>query len=168
MSKAGRTEGPCAPLFYAAAALLLISAKITTAQTVDLSTLELCASLKTQELKLACFEAIVANSQVTPEVTPVVSVTPSDEDFGREQLAAPDQEEKKEVIKAMVIDVTQGYNKSLYFHLANGHIWRQIEPRRFQYPKQGDFEVSISQGMMGDYRLRIGDNGRMVRIRRVQ
>jgi len=98
----------------------------------------------------------------------MVSGTPSDNDFGREQLTAPDQEQKKEVIKAMVVDVTQGYNKLLYFHLANGHVWRQIEVRRFQYPKSGEFEINISRGMMGEYRMRIGDKGQMVRIRRVE
>lgn len=266
MTKARRTEGPCAPLFYSGAALLLLSAKITTAQSVDLATLELCTGLETEALKLACFEAIiadarasdeptpeaevavapeeksvaledevavagepvnapvavepgidvaaarvippaasepvpvlagsqavpdatpvasatpstadvgrkeatapvVADSEGVPEIAPTVSVTPSAEDFGREQLAAPDMEEEQAVLRATVIDVSQGSRKNLYFHLANGQVWRQIEARRFQYPKKGEFEVSISQGMMGDYRLRIGDNGRMVRIRRVQ
>jgi len=266
MTIARRIEGPRAPLFYSGAALLVLIAKVATAQTVDLSTLELCASLETPELTLACFEAIiadatasdvqvpevavavtpenrpvaleaevaagsepvsapaaggpeidvaaapvnppaasepvpvVANSRVPPDATPVVSATPSTadvgrkqpaapvmagsqavpdaapvasttpstEDFGREQLAAGDSGEEKEVLRATVIDVSQGSRNNLYFHLANGQVWRQIESRRFQYPKQGDFEVGISKGMMGDYRLRIGDNGRMVRIRRVQ
>lgn len=252
MTKARRSEGPCAPLFYSAAAMLLLFGKISTAQTVDLSTLELCASLETPEFKLACFEALIATGrtpaaevpevdvaggaesapvatepevpvavtpenapaavepevavavtrenasaaiepevaavagapenapdaietepdtadiQVATETTAMVSGTPSDNDFGREQLTAPDQEQKKEVIKAMVVDVTQGYNKLLYFHLANGHVWRQIEVRRFQYPKSGEFEINISRGMMGEYRMRIGDKGQMVRIRRVE
>ena len=168
MSKARRSEGPRAPLFYAAAAFLLLSGKIAAPQTVDLATLELCAGLETQRLRLACFEAIIASSKTPETRQPVASVTPSGEDFGREQLAALDQGEEKQVIKAIVVDVTQGSSKLLYFHLANGQVWRQIEPRRFQYPKQGDFEVSISQGVMSEYRLRIGDNGRMVRIRRVE
>ncbi len=223
MSKAVLKEGLRAPLFYSAAALLLLSAKIATAQTVDLATLEICAGLETQELKLACFEAITASgktpeirqrkavdsplsdqpvaeieavpdavepavataaapenppvasepppadhSPVAAEVASVASVMPAEEDFGRAQLAAPDQGEEKPVIKAMVVDVTQGSSKRLYFHLANGQVWRQIEPRHFQYPKQSDFEVGISKGMMSEYRLRIGDNGRMVRIRRVE
>ena len=266
MTKARRTEGPCAPLFYSGAALLLLSAQVTTAQTVDLATLELCAGLETEALKLTCFEAIIADarasdepapeaevavmpenkpvaleaevavaseavsapaatepdidgvaangnppaasasvpvvaaSQAAPDATPVVSTMPSTEDlareqlpapaapgsqavpdaipvasttrstedFGREHLAAAEPEENEEVFRATVIDVSQGSRKNLYFHLANGQVWRQIEARRFQYPKKGEFEVSISQGMMGDYRLRIGDNGPMVRIRRVQ
>ena len=170
MTRAGRLEGPRAPLFYSAAALLLLSAKMTTAQTVELSALELCAGLEKQELKLACFEAIIAAARTpaaqVPEAAAVVA--PENEPAPIEpEVAAPDQGEKKGIIKAMVVDVTQGSSKLLYFHLANGHVWRQIEPRRLQYPKSGNFEVSISQGVMGAYRLRIGDNGRLVSIRRV-
>ena len=239
MSKAVLKEGPRAPLFYFAAALLLLSAKIATAQTVELATLEMCAGLETQELKLACFEAIIASSttpdirqpeavdsplsdqpvaeigavpdavepavatsaapenppvaiepppadhsQVAPEVASVASVMPAEEEFGFfkklakgvkkvvkkvvRPIAKVDQGEEKQVIKAIVVDVTQGSSKLLYFHLANGQVWRQIEPRRFQYPKQSDFEVSISEGFMSEYRLRIGDNGQMVRIRRIE
>jgi hypothetical protein len=78
------------------------------------------------------------------------------------------QEEYKKTIKATVVDVTQGFNKDLRFHLANGQVWRQIEPRHLQYPKNRDFEIKISQGMLGAYRMRIGKNGRMVKIRRTQ
>ena len=69
MTKARRKEGPRAPLFYSAAALLLLAGKITTAQTVDLSALDYCAGLETEDLKLACFEAIIASSKTpdTPE-----------------------------------------------------------------------------------------------------
>ena len=178
----------------------MMSAKITTAQTVELSTLELCAGLETRELMLACFEAIIvagrapaaplperaaivvaenvqmpvepqrhaAKGPVTRETNGVISRTPSTVDVGREHLAAPDQEEKTEIIKAVVVEVKKGYNRTLYFHLANGHVWRQMESRHFQYPKHGAFDVNISQGVMGDYRLRIGEKGRMLRIRRVQ
>jgi len=252
--------------------LLLISADIATAQTVDLSTLEICAGLETQELKLACFEAITASGKTpeirqreavdsplsdqpvaeiearpeaqppaevmpqeapavdaalestpaavststaavtvtteppvevmpqeapavdaTPESTPAavatwtaaVAVTPepsaatvtttpeplASSQLGEEHLDRPEADKKAnedEVFHATVTEVTRGRNKILYFHFDNGQVWRQMEPRHFQYPKNGEFEIYITRGMMGDYRLRIGDNGRMVRIRRVQ
>lgn len=200
MTRARRKEGPWAPLFYSAAAFLLLSGKITTAQTVELSALELCAGLETQELVLACFEAIIVagrapaaqlseravvvaseNAQISvdPEpraarvaatsgTTDVNLRAPSADDNGRQPLALPDQEEKTKIIEAVVVGVKKSYNRTLYFHLANGHVWRQTEPRHFQYPKRGAFDVNISQGVMGDYRLRIGEKGRMVRVRRVQ
>jgi len=233
-------EGPRAPLFFSVIAFLL-SANIATAQTVDLSTLEHCAELETDSLKLACFEAIVSKGKIavtetptadavssTPAVVaevmngnespavveatsqaaesmtaPVVSGVPISSnapavdkpvesveaaprdtktsittdvapatgersvaaDLGREHLEARSDDE---IIKATVVDVTQGFNKDLRFHLANGQVWRQIEARHLQYPKNREFEIEISQGMLGAYRMRIGENGRMVKIRRIK
>jgi hypothetical protein len=132
-------EGPRAPLFCGAVVLLLW-ANLANAQTVDVSTLEVCSALETEALKLVCFEAIISKRRtVATEVSP-----------------------------AEAVDVTQGFNKDLRFHLASGQVWRQIEPRHLQYPKNRDFEIEISQGMMGGYRMRIGENGRMVKIRRTQ
>lgn len=206
-------EGPRAPLFYSAITLLL-SVNLAHAQTVDIATLEVCAALETEALKLACFEAIIskgiiavtevptvetevlqddpataieaevmltsevpvsieaaprdAKTSLTADVVPITTKRPVADDLGREQLAARDEEEQSEVIKATVVDVTQAYNKNLRFHLANGQVWRQIEPRHLQYPKNRDFEIKITRGMLGAYRMRIGENGRLVKIRRTQ
>jgi Txe/YoeB family toxin of Txe-Axe toxin-antitoxin module len=46
--------------------------------------------------------------------------------------------------------------------------WRQNEVRRSRYSNDQKFEATINKGMMGDYSMRIGDNSRLVRIRRVQ
>ncbi len=198
MSKARRSEGPRAPLFYSATCVfLLLSAVPASSQSVEVSALELCAGLATPELELACFEAIIASSQTpqpveagavatpvadqpvsqadaVPEVAPAVAATAAvmaNTEFGQEHLTLSEKNEedkKNEIFGATVTKVTRGHNKVLYFHLDNGHVWRQMEPRHFQYPKNGEFEINITRGMMGDYRMRIGDNGRMVRIRRVQ
>jgi hypothetical protein len=206
MSTVKRREGLRAPLFYTGAAVLLLLAGISTAQTTDQSALEACAGLETAELRLACFEAIVAAGRtadepaaeaeataveekapeveaiageemapaaaaVAPRAEPdVTEATSSADDFGREQLDIPEPEEER-VLTATVTDVSKGNYDVLYFHLANGQVWRQIEPRHFSYPKGVEFDVTISQGMMGEYRLRVGqpdDKGRMVRIRRVK
>ncbi len=237
MYKAVTKEGPRAPLFYSAAALLLLSGKITTAQTVDFATLEHCAGLETQDRKIACFEAIIAGSktpetrqpeaadslvsdqpvaeiEAMPEAEPPVEVMPQEEpavdvnsgsapavaamstaalsvtpepsaaavattpepvansQLGEEHLDRLETKEKAndedEVFHATVIDVTKGRNRILYFHFDNGQIWRQNEVRHLEYPRSGEFDINITRGMMGDYRMRIGDNGRMVRIRRVE
>jgi hypothetical protein len=189
------------------ATLLLLSAKITVAQSVDLSTLEHCAGLATQDLKLACFEAIIAGRktletrrpeavdsplpeqpaaeiEAVPEVEPPVEqmrqeapaaseaataqpVTVSQ--LGEEHLAHPETKANDdEIFHATVIEVSKGRNRTLYFHFDNGQVWRQMEARHLEYPRSGEFDINIRRGMMGDYRMRIGDNGRMVRIRRVE
>lgn len=88
-------------------------------------------------------------------------------DFGQEDLDQSDTEEK-EIIKAVVSEVTEGRNKVLYFHLTNGHTWRQIEGRYYPYPKSREFDVEITRGGMGEYRMRVDGVGRMVKIRRVK
>lgn len=90
------------------------------------------------------------------------------DDLGQEQLGIKEEKVEPSPVTAVVSEVTQSDSGRLYFHFSNGQVWRQIEPRRFQYPKDQEFEVTVSQGMMGEYRMRIGEKGRMVRIRRVQ
>ena len=69
---------------------------------------------------------------------------------------------------ATVREVTESRSGKLYFHFTDGQVWRLNEVRRSRYSNDQKFEATINKGMMGDYRMRIGDNGRMVRIRRVQ
>jgi len=90
-----------------------------------------------------------------------------DDDFGRRYIEQP-QDDAPGIVTATVNEVSQGRHKVLYFHFANGQLWRQMEPGRFQYPKDGSFEVEIRQGMMGDYQMRVGGKGRMTRIVRIR
>ena len=71
-----RKEGPCAPLFFGAVAMMLsLLASITVAQTVQQSDLENCVNLETAELKLACFEAVVEAGRTTARQAAEVSGT---------------------------------------------------------------------------------------------
>ena len=85
-----------------------------------------------------------------------------------DRTATEEANDEDEVFYATVTGVTRGRNRILYFHFDDGQIWRQMEARHLEYPSSGEFDINITRGMMGDYRMRIGDNGRMVRIRRVQ
>ncbi len=254
-------EGPRAPLFYGALALAL--AATAQAQTVEVSDLERCAGLETQAAKLACFEAIVAESAAgaepadepppdasdpaladtepavpaladedlptresepppdastseqaavqgegpSPLAEPAAAVdadvavpisesrsesaaadaatvttgatgapaadtpppaprTPDDE-FGREHLSSRGEDEAA-VLNATVIDVGKDRHGALIFYLDNGQVWRQMEARYFPYPRNGQFDVVISTGVMGEYRLQVGGTGRKVTIRRTK
>lgn len=104
----------------------------------------------------------------TEQIAPVASAKPARE-IGAEQLPESRRPPDDEVeIAATVSDVSRGTGGHLYFHLDNGHIWRQVEPRYLPHPKDGPFNIVISRGMMGEYRLRVEGKGRLVRIRRVQ
>ena len=112
---------------------------------------------------------------VAPEPSPAAAgaapVSVASGKLGEEHLERPVTEKKTDddkVFWATVIEVSEGRNGLLYFHFDNGQVWRQMEARHLEYPRSGEFDIKITQGMMGDYRMRIGEKGRMVRIRRVR
>lgn len=86
----------------------------------------------------------------------------------RTGVAAMPEPDPDSVTRAMVVDVTSGRFDVLYFHFDDGQIWRQAQARRFRYPKNRTFEVSITEGMMGDHQLRVEGDGPMTRVRRVK
>lgn len=195
MRAAGRTEGPLAPLFYSA---LLVLSGTATAQTVDVSALETCMKLPTEAARLACFEAIVSGENdvavmgepesaesATPavvvpaaasEAEPVEAQEPPEvaaatgmpaEDFGREHLDSQ-AGNTPEVLYARVVKVSKGNHDSLVFHLDNGQIWRQIQPRYYPYPRNREFDATITTGMLGEYQLQVEGEGRKVNVRRLE
>lgn len=89
-------------------------------------------------------------------------------DLGTEHLDRDADADDPLPVTAVVNEVTRSRSGRLYFHLSNGQVWRQNAPRRFHYPTDTEFEVIISRGMMGNYRLRIGETGPMTRIQRVE
>ncbi len=108
---------------------------------------------------------VAAVSQPTDPASDVPA-TLSD-DFGREHVANV-ADEPEERVTATVTNVTRDYTKRLVFQFENGQVWRQQEARRFQYPKDGAFDVEIARGVFGDYQLRVNGEGRMTRIKRLQ
>jgi hypothetical protein len=91
----------------------------------------------------------------------------SDDDFGREHVEPRQQPDAYE-LRAVVTNAERKRDKGVTFYLDNGQVWQQVDDRYFPYPKGGDFEIVIAEGMMGDYRLRVGGEGRMIRVRRTK
>ncbi len=91
------------------------------------------------------------------------------DEIGREYLDKEKADEKEKTgLRATVSEVVKGGYDVLYLHFTNGQVWRQQESHRFSYPRKGEFDVIINQGMMGEYRLRLDTGGPMIRIRRVK
>ncbi len=100
-----------------------------------------------------------------------LDVTAIPENYGREHLPQANPEDSSRAsapLEATVLRVTTGGRKHLYFHLENDQLWRQLEADYLPYPKNRAFNIEISQGFLGDYRLRVEGSGRLVRIRRVK
>ena len=71
-------------------------------------------------------------------------------------------------IEGTVVKVSRDSYGRLVFHFENGQEWRQIEKRYFPHPRGGQFDVTISTGMMGEHRLQVEGAGRRVAIKRVR
>lgn len=89
-------------------------------------------------------------------------------DLGAEHLDRDIVEEKPEAVTARVKEVWKGGNRLLYFQFTNGQVWRQMESGYFHYPRDSEFDVTIRQGLMGDYQMRAQGRARMTRIVRVK
>ena len=77
-------------------------------------------------------------------------------------------EPEPEAITGRVTQVTKdGYGR-LVFEFENGQVWRQFEKRYYPYPKNREFDATISVGMMGDHRLQVEGAGRKVLIKRLR
>jgi len=110
---------------------------------------------------------IIESAPVAAEAAPAPEPSASvDDEFGREHLSR--EADDADVLHATVVDVTKDRYGALIFRLDNGQIWRQMESRYFPYPKDGEFEVVITTGMMGEYRLQVEGTGRKVTIRRMK
>lgn len=79
-----------------------------------------------------------------------------------------DEQREPELVHASVVKVTKTRYGELVFHFDDGQVWRQQEKRYFPYPKNREFDVTISTGMMGEYRLQVEGAGRKATIRRLQ
>lgn len=166
---------------------LLLVAENSSAQQSIRTAFEACTQISDERERLRCFdgladseaEVMTAESPVATETTveqpnPIEPAQAIDalDDLGLEHLEEYQREAIEQIaeleVEATVARVTANPHGLLYFHLDNGQVWRQLERARLNYPKNEPFMIVISQGFMGDYRLRINGTGRMIRIRRTR
>ncbi len=106
------------------------------------------------------------------EVSPAVATQPAPATPVRETRDPMEglgtEESKPEVVRGTVVKITKDSYGRLIFHFDNGQEWRQIEKRYYPYPRSGEFDVTISAGMMGEHRLQVEGAGRRVAIRRLR
>lgn len=156
-----------------------------------------CAALETPEARLICFEALAdlvqpLEGETAAKPSPAPSApraAPSPEDseqekrdFGSKRLKQPEQttskaetpapsapvEKEPEGIAYRVLHLTKDGERRYVFRMENGQVWRQIEPSYLRVPKYIPFDVRIAKGTFGDYKLRIGGEGRFSRVIRIK
>ena len=104
-----------------------------------------------------------------PKSSDTNGALPSTEDdsFGREYLESV-EESRSKVMNATAVEVTKTRLGELVFHLDNGQVWAQMEKRYYPYPRNQQFDVMISTGILGEYSLQVEGAGRKVTVRRVK
>lgn len=120
----------------------------------DPSPVQGAASTPAPTAPVAVAPAVAAAEPVAAVADPMAGLGVDEPDLG--------------VIEGRVTKVTKDAYGRLVFHFDNGQVWRQFQKRYFPHPKNGEFDVTISEGMMGDYRLQVEGVGRKVAIKRLR
>jgi hypothetical protein len=129
--------------------------EVETRQVAEASAMAV-AEVAAADTRAAEAPSVPSESEPSPE--PATTMDGWGLDAGRE----PD------VARASVVKVTRTRYGELVFHFDNGQVWRQQEKRYFPYPKDREFDVTITTGMMGEYRLQVEGAGRRTTIKRLQ
>lgn len=113
-----------------------------------------------------------SQKRVTEEVSAVVTETKRD-DYGlskvqKQKNKGEKAEKQAENYTATVTKVTKGNYGILSFHTDKGHVWRQNEPDRFRYPRRQSFDIAITRGFFGDFRLTVGGKGPFTAVKRIK
>ena len=165
--------------------IILLTSTLMCASAVearDITQLELlrCTSFETTAQKLNCFESLiealpmaVTESDITDKEDSIASL-PVKATFGLSEKQKKIKEGKKlssdkdESYHATITQVQEGNYRILYFTTEEGHVWRQVEARRFWYPKKKPFKVTIVQGRMGNYQLKVDGKGEFASVKRLK
>ncbi len=119
----------------------------------------------------AAIPAVTPAPEPEPEVVPMVEPEPeparelsevSSDDFGkRERLEAPTQS-----ITASIVRVQEAGNVD-YLYLDNGQVWRETGGDSGIRFKEGK-SVTITEGVLGSYDLRMEGRNRKAKVKRVR
>lgn len=120
---------------------------------------------------LATAPAVETRTAAVPAQAPAAATAAVVESAQADSLAnwgLDDDDDEPESAQATVVNVTKTRLGELVFHFDNGQIWRQQEKRYFSYPRDGEFDVIVSKGMLGSFRLQVVGAGRRVGIKRLR
>jgi hypothetical protein len=123
------------------------------AQEAPLASVQACAAIAGDALRLACFDAAVAALKPAAPVEPAKSpsIVPDE---------TPDQ------IALAVTAIEEGRDGKLRFTLANGEVWRQTDSIALKNVGKGPWQAELRKAALGSYMLKVG-NKSAVRVTRV-
>lgn len=111
----------------------------------------------------------VAEEAVPETSRPAVAAANSiPEDFGLKRKLKPEgKEQTRPVLTARVVRHWEDSLGRLVLQLDNGQVWTEVVSYNARIPK-GEATVEIKPGRFGGWRMRINDNVRLVKVKRLK
>jgi hypothetical protein len=144
---------------------------------------EVCADIEDDEARLACYDAESKGSAPAPaepekpEPSPPSVDEASSPDSSKEaaaEVAVQSPEEfgmrqsddgPKEYVEGTIVEILKS-GQLEYIRLDNGQVWREVTDSRMRF-KEGR-KVTITEGIMNSYDLRMEGYNKVVKVKRVR
>ncbi len=143
-----------------------------------------CAAEPTLELENQCLRSAISDlaGRMTPAQQESVTQTPPAPEvqgLGAEQVMAREdrrrdsrhEEDEDDRAEAIVVDFSRTRGGDYIFVLDNGQVWAQQDFDRstsLNLDEDKDYRVEIVKGFLSGYRLRLLDEGRLLKVERLR
>jgi hypothetical protein len=139
-----------------------------------------CLVIANDGQRLACFDSLDDDENEGMKETPCcedvakpiatnIDDTPvSDSQLGDKYLERDDARSNEESANFILIKTHRNDAKLWVFEFENGQVWQQLESRYLSIPNKLPAAAQISSGVFGTYNLRIGEEGRITKIKRIR
>ena len=135
-----------------------------------------CAQLLSGVDRLLCYDKI-AQSLTTntsrvesdPEITQLKVASPPVNEIGSKYLSKGiDSSKPTKNVFFQLLKIEKDKRGKTEFHFGNGQIWRQTEARYVREQKPLPMQVEIIHSVLGSFTLRLGNKGRLVKVKRIK
>jgi len=141
-----------------------------------------CAKITEDIGRLACFDAVVKNTQTTVKAKIIKNKVEKEQEeianFGKGQLRASPVKEIREkqrkiedkALKKITLKVrkfTYTASNRFVLFMENGQVWKQKDSGRIRLPK-GEFSVMIKKGLIGGYNMIVPTKKQLIKVERLK
>ena len=133
------------------------------------SDIQKCIDIADPSLRLNCYDALVQENKSIKETLAIPQKT---------QVVKIDEQKKKDYglekpkddfsITAKILNVNKRGNYKIYITLDNGQVWRSVKDIYDRAPVSKGQKVSISEGFMSGYVMKVDGKKTSLRVRRVK
>lgn len=138
------------------------AAASSSAENIDLhASLKFCASVKSSDLRLACFDRLASGKAVIQAEKPGTPEAKVEALVAREEKAASE-------LDVTITAASRNSSGRWVFTFDNGQVWRQTESKRIQVPRNKPFPAVLADGAFGSLNLFLDGQKRAVKVKRLR